>query len=211
MKIAQSYLKEEFKSSSNQIQLGSVNLERFTANTGGYQLPQIFAAGFQILVNYRSINPKQVSLTEIISGARDAKIADLVKDRIILIGRDRYIGHAYSTPYSKSEKVSSTMIHAQMSSQLISAVLDDRSLLRGIPQWSENILIIFGVLIGGFLAQWQYTKLYKFIFLFMVSALLLFFSYQGLLWGFWIPILPVIFGLFLTPILIFSVFTSTRH
>lgn len=212
LEIAQHYLqKEASKITPDRIQLGDITFDRLTPTLGGYQLSQAEAAGFQILINYRAANPQEVSLTDIISGARDAKMADLVRDKIILIGRDRDIGRVYPTPYSKSEGVASTIIHAQMASQLISAELDQRPLLKGFSQIYENILILFGVSIGVSFSIWQFKNKYKIFILCSAIGLLFFVEYKALMIGFWLPLLPVFLGIILTPILSFIIFHSIQN
>ncbi|MBP0017772.1 MAG: CHASE2 domain-containing protein [Cyanobacteria bacterium SBLK] len=212
LKIAQKYLQIKAKPiSSHRGRLGKIEFEKLTHTTGSYQLPQTIFDSFQILINYRAVNPYQVSLTDIISSKWDEQLADLVEDKIILIGRDTTGRDAQYTPYSQgfwNDGVPSIAIHAQMASQLISAVLDDRPLLRGIPQWLENLSIVMGSLLGFILLKWRLKFLQKIYVLAFVSGLAFLLCYQGLTFGIWIPILP--FAISFTSLIFVAIFDGIQ-
>jgi CHASE2 domain-containing sensor protein/predicted Ser/Thr protein kinase len=137
-----------------QFQLGSTHFKPLTNNDGGYQ--QAESGGYQILLNYRSPNTVApiVSVTDVLKGRVDPK---LIKDRIVLIGstasslKDEFI-----TPYSagKAEDVvmPGVMLHAQITSQILSAVLDKQPLWWFIPEWMEGLWIGGWCLTGSLLA-----------------------------------------------------------
>ncbi|MBD3885419.1 CHASE2 domain-containing protein [Phormidium tenue FACHB-886] len=119
-------------------------LHRLKDRTGGYQ--SIDARGNQILLNYRSrpspeaIAP-QVSLTRLLSGQISPT---QIKDRIVLIGVTAGSNQdTWLTPYGnrRSEQVAGVFLQAHMTSQVISAVLDDRPLLRAWTLELEAIWI----------------------------------------------------------------------
>ncbi|MDD1425832.1 CHASE2 domain-containing protein [Dolichospermum sp. ST_sed9] len=117
--------------------------------SGGYQQE---LGGFQILINYRDSDFQTVSLEDILN---DKVTPDLVKDKVILIGvTANTVSDIWSTPYSvvqQPARTSGVFIQAQMVSQIISAVLDQRVLLSVWTYWGD-ILWIFGwSLISGFI------------------------------------------------------------
>ena len=129
-----SYLEEEgiqninieFDDQGN-LKINEVLFSKLDKDAGGYHLPQSEAQGFQILLNYRSPQKiaETITLKELLDGSLDSKLTDLVKNKIVLIGTVAYeIGNKdmHFTPYN--EKIPGVMIHGQMISQILSAVLD---------------------------------------------------------------------------------------
>lgn len=180
------------------LQLGSTVFQRLKARTGGYQF--VDAGGNQVLLNYRSLPSlekiaPQVTLTQVL---RNQLNPNGVKDKVILIGvTATSAGDYWSTPYGAgpSEKVSGVFIQAHMVSQLLSAVLDQRPLLRVWPQWGEVLWIWAWSLVGGFLA-WHFRRLAHLGW--AAGATLLFlcgFCFVFLLQGWWVPLIPSILAL----------------
>ncbi|OKH42836.1 sensor protein Chase2 [Calothrix sp. HK-06] len=194
-------------------QLGKVKINPIEAHTGGYQ--GINAFGHQILLNYRAsptietIAP-QVTLKDVLVGKLNAAA---VKDRIIIIGTTAETFHDYwLTPYvnneSHSQEVPGIILQAQMVSQLISAVLDERPLLSSWSIGNETIWIWFwsnlGCVIVYFLGrQPTYVLvsggvciiiLYSACFVLLVS------------FHYWVPLLPAAVSLIISTIaaLVFS-------
>lgn len=132
-----------------------VRFQLLSGFQGFYQNPKQ-TQGNQILLSYRthdaSLNEiaQRVTLTEVLQGKVDA---NLIRDRIVLIGvTDRTVAEdEVSTPYQ--QKIRGLMLHAQMTSQLISAVEDGRPLLRFMPFWADAIWIWGCVLLV--LVLWQ--------------------------------------------------------
>jgi CHASE2 domain-containing sensor protein len=110
---------------------------------GFYQNPKQ-TQGNQILLSYRTYDASlneiapRVTLSEVLQGKVDA---NLIRDRIVLIGvTDRTVAEdEVATPYQ--HKIRGLMLHAQMTSQLLSAVEDRRPLLRFMPFWVDAIWI----------------------------------------------------------------------
>ncbi len=109
-------------------------------NDGGYIRTE--GAGYQVLVNYRG--PKEsfpiVELGEVLEGTIPA---NFFRDRIVLIGSTAAsLNDYFDTPYSSttiaaSEQTSGVEIHANLTSQILSATLDGRTLLQVWPiRWN---------------------------------------------------------------------------
>jgi CHASE2 domain-containing sensor protein len=175
-------------------QFGKVVLPRLQVPIGGYQT--IDTNGSQILINYRSPVEvaQQVTVTEVLNDPQP----DYIRDRIVLIGVDIDDKDRYATPYSRdnSQTVPGVMIHAQMVSQLLSAVLDQRPLLWvwspvGEGLWIWGWAIAGGVLVGG-LQRWAGRNglLYWSIASGTVLILLGGICFVWLRQGGWIPMVP---------------------
>lgn len=139
---------------TNQLKLGSKVFKRLEKNSGGYQNADV--EGYQILLNYRSPKKpaKQVTLSDVLEGKIDPK---LVKDRIVLVG---YTAPSkkddFQTPYSaglqENFRMPGVVVHAQIVSQILSAVLNNRPLFWFWSEWGEVFWIAGWSLVGGIIA-----------------------------------------------------------
>ena len=139
-------------------QLGKARFQPIEAHTGGYQ--GIDAWGSQILLNYRSYQSlkeivPQVTLSQILSGEVEASA---IKNRVVLIGTTAESFRDYSlTPYKTNQgaiqQIPGVILQAQMTSQLISAALAERSLLWTWTLWQETIWVVGWSVTGGLLTQ----------------------------------------------------------
>ena len=189
----------QFTSEGN-LKLGNVTFKRLEARTGGYQ--GIDAAGNQIMLNYRSLPSlraiaPQVSLNQVLSG----KVRpEAIKDRIILIGvTANSSGDLWATPYGTGtkEKVPGVFIQAQMTSQILSAVLDGRSLI-WVWNWAgETLWIGMWALIGGFGVAWVRSPLRRGAICVTALGSLTGLSFAFLTHGGWIPVIPAGITLFI--------------
>ncbi len=135
------------------VQLGKVTLPIITGNWGGYQ--NLEDKGYQMMLNYRSRNiAKKITLTKVLQGKFKP---DLVKNKIVLIGTTAptFKDELY-TPYSLNRQPDQAMhgviVQAQMVSQIISAILDKRPLVRVWSNWLGTIWIAGWSFIAGGIA-----------------------------------------------------------
>ncbi|MBW4687828.1 MAG: CHASE2 domain-containing protein [Komarekiella atlantica HA4396-MV6] len=156
--LAFHYLEKEgiaAKYAKGDLQLGNVVFKRLRSQMGGYQ--QADTEGYQILLNYRSyqgspleIAPK-VTLQDVLRGKINP---DQVKDRIVLIGTTAQSFRDYNlTPYMIEEgfnqEIPGVILQAQMVSQLVSAVMDERPLISVLPVWGEVLWVWSWSVVGG--------------------------------------------------------------
>ena len=136
-------------------QVGHVILKTITSHTSGYQ--GIDDSGHQMLLNYRSVgSPEsiayQVTLRDILN---DRVAPNSVKDKIVLIGvTDPHSVDSWGTPYGNEngEKIPGVFVQAHMVSQILSAVLDNRSLLWVWSPGGEAFWVWLWSLAGGTIA-----------------------------------------------------------
>jgi CHASE2 domain-containing sensor protein/tRNA A-37 threonylcarbamoyl transferase component Bud32 len=166
LQIAQEYLfrqhQIEGKFDSNQeFHLATAHFRPISSNNGGYQNAE--AGGYQILLNYRSRSSgitghngvaPIVTMSDLLNNRVDPK---LIKDRIVLIGSTASsLKDEFLTPYSAGKAEDATMpgvvVHAQITSQILSAVLDNQPLWWFIPDWLEGVWIGGWCLTGSLLA-----------------------------------------------------------
>jgi CHASE2 domain-containing sensor protein len=139
---------------ADELKLGSTVFRPLKENDGGYQNADV--GGYQILLNYRSPETvaKQVTLTQVLEGKIDP---NWIKDRIVLVGytapskKDDF-GTPYSAGQQEKFKMPGVVVHAQIVSQILSAVLDNRPLFWFWTEWGEVLWIVGWSLVGGILA-----------------------------------------------------------
>ncbi|NEQ37226.1 MAG: CHASE2 domain-containing protein [Okeania sp. SIO3I5] len=200
MALAQNYLsfegiKAEITPESD-LRIGQVLFQRIQATpAGGYQ--NIDHRGYQMLLNYRSRKiAESVTLKQVLQNEVDLSIA---KDKIVIIGVTAdSIKDNFFTPYSlnreSSQEMRGVFVQAQMTSQIISAVLDDRSLLKVWQWWVDGLWIWSWSVIGGTLVS-QIRSVPISIIVNVVAILILYGSCLFLLiQGYWVPLIPAALG-----------------
>ena len=157
--VALLYLKDRVQPENspinpNQIDWGKAEFVPLKPDSGGYA--NLDARGYQILLKYRSGKKvaRQVNMTQVLNGKIDPS---WIKDKIVLIGttapstRDVFL-----TPYSpvkqQNPKMPGVLLHAQMLSQILSAVLHGRSLFWMWPEWAEILWNGSWAVVGGAVA-----------------------------------------------------------
>jgi len=178
----------------------NVVFPQLDGNAGSYQGADM--GGYQILLNYRSAEKvaREVSLTEVLN---DRVPPEWIRDRIILIGVfASSIDDAFYTPYSAAQteqhKMPGIVIHAQIVSQIISAILDDRPLPWYWSDWAEALWIWGWALIGGIGAGKLRHPLWLGLFAALGLVTLTGISYNFWLQSGWIPLVPAALGMLTT-------------
>ncbi|RMG08757.1 MAG: adenylate/guanylate cyclase domain-containing protein [Cyanobacteria bacterium J055] len=190
----------------------------FSTNDGGYVRAD--DAGYQVLLNYRgpTASFQTVELQEVLNN----KIpSNLFRDRIVLIGSTAPSLNDYlDTPYTRgtnknwkgfrrlrwlstlwqkqdrttavSDRMSGVEIHANLTSQILSATLDGRTLIKVWSDPVEWLWVLVASTAGAILSwQWRYAKgVVKFLPPMMVLGGLGGIAYVAFLGGWWIPVVP---------------------
>ena len=138
-----------------ELKLRDVVFKPLESHSGGYENAD--TQGYQILLNYRSHRQiaQQVTLTDILAGKIQP---NLVKDRIVLIGSTApSLKDIFNTPFNSgkaddSGRITGVEIHAQITSEILSTVLNKQPLFWFLPLWGEFLWIGTWSVIGGFLA-----------------------------------------------------------
>lgn len=169
--------------------LGKKQFKKLEINDGEYK--NVDMRGYQILINYRSRSKvaNQVKLTDVLAGKINP---NLVKDKIVLIGyTTETVKDFFYTPYSagkdKNQFMPGIVTHAQVVSQILSAVLDDRPLFWFWPEWVEILWISGWSIVGGTLA-WRITHPTRLILTFVAMLGVFCITSFGIFWlGGWVP------------------------
>ncbi|MDZ8263859.1 CHASE2 domain-containing protein [Nostoc sp. ChiQUE01b] len=181
--------------SKKQLQIGNVILPRLQKRAGGYQ--PLDNHGYQMLLNYRTSYGQLNKITDFtpvenfISSHPPSELANLVKDRIVIIGvtdKEFAKDNLFQTPYN--QKITPVWVHAQMVSQILSAVQDKRPLLSVWSDW-EDILWICGWSFVGGLIVWRIRGAIRIgVAIFVAIAILYSSCFLLFIQGLWVPFVP---------------------
>ncbi len=184
------------------IQLGKARFTPLTKHDGSYV--GIDAGGYQVMINYwgrqcvwgsRCILFPMVSVTDVLNNRIPR---DFLRDRVVLIGSvAESLKDFFATPFSDGERSASTgvEIHAELTSQIISAALDGRPSLRFWADPVEYLWIVLWASVGAILGwtfRWQYLSLVGLI---TCGAGLVIGAYAAFLAFWWIPVVPPLMAL----------------
>ncbi|MDM9385500.1 CHASE2 domain-containing protein [Chlorogloeopsis sp. ULAP01] len=182
------------------LQLDRMILQRLRSRRGGYQ--KIDTNGGQILLNYRSSKQvaEQVTLTQLLSNSVNP---NAIKNRIVLIGVAAkgdfpdYWATSYGSELDK--QLPGVLLQAHMISQILSAVIDRRPLLRTWHPMAEVLWIWFWGLAAGLLT-WQIRHLLPRLVVIVIvsSGVIYIICLSFLIGGYWVPFVPSVLALLAT-------------
>ncbi|NET58930.1 MAG: CHASE2 domain-containing protein [Symploca sp. SIO2E6] len=208
--LAETYLKAEGISLENGIQdphamrFDATELPRFLADSGGYVGTDDF--GVQVLLNYRNGQQRfrTLSLNKLKTGNFNPS---WIRDRVIIIGitapsiKD-FVNTSAIAGLSPVGQIYGVEFHAYSTSQILSAVLDGRVLFK---TWSDPWEYLW-ILAWGFLtiaiARLTQSPSQNLLAVVVVSLGLVGVGYGLLVWGWWIPVAPVLLMLVTNSLLI---------
>ncbi|MBN8564227.1 MAG: CHASE2 domain-containing protein [Leptolyngbya sp. UWPOB_LEPTO1] len=172
------------------MRFGSTELQHLSPNSGSYVGED--TGGNQILINFRSGSQpfRVVAMKEVLSGSVPS---DWIRDRIVLIG---IMSHsAGDIVYTNAIHNSSGLMfgveaQAHATSQIVSAVIDGRSLISAWADEWEYLWIVGWTVIGIALGWWLRLSLRLLAGLILAGVLLVGVSYGLLILGWWVPVVP---------------------
>jgi CHASE2 domain-containing sensor protein/two-component sensor histidine kinase len=177
---------------------GSIELTRVQSNSGGYVGAD--AGGNQILLNVRSgtMPFRVLSLSQIKSGQVNP---DWIRGKIVLIGMMSFSAKDQASSGAiagiNPGQIYGVEMQAHATSQIVSAVLDGRSLLRVWADAWEYLWIVAWGLLGISLGRFLRSP-WKILFgLLVASVSSIALCYWLILLGWWVPIVPVLLVLVL--------------
>lgn len=207
LRLAETYLKAEGIELNNGIRdreamrFGATELPRFLPNSGGYVGADDF--GVQLLLNYRNGRQRFRTLSlrdinDIEAGKGNTNVLrDAFGGRIILIGvtapsiKD-FINTSAIANLQPPGKIYGVEFHAQVVSQIVSAVLDERPVLKTWSQGWEDLWIgVWGIL-AIYLGRITESPSKNLVYIATVSLCLVGISYAFIVWGWWIPVAPAL-------------------
>jgi adenylate cyclase len=189
--------------------LGKAVFVPFSGDEGAYVRTN--SGGYQIFLNYRGQQDRfrTVPLTKVLKNQIDPS---LIRDRIILIGSIApSLNDLLYTPYSSQitntpQAVPGVIIHANITSQILSSALDGRPLIRAWGESSEWVWILVWSGIGTTI-HWGMLEIslgkkqiatrcfVLFIYIFLAGGVLILGGYFAFLAGWWVPVIPPLVAL----------------
>ncbi len=131
--------------------LGKAVFVPLRKNDGGYV--GVDAGGFQIMLNFRGTEQSfnRVSIVDVLNGDIPG---DEFRDRLVLIGSTApSLKDLFTTPYSgggnTSQYLPGVFIHANLASQILSAALDGRKLIKSVSEPFEWLWVLTWASIGA--------------------------------------------------------------
>jgi CHASE2 domain-containing sensor protein len=181
------------------LQLGKTPFTSLERLPGSYQQARQLKhlGGNQVLLNYRDMAAQPfaaISLSDVLRGRLSP---EQIRDRVILLG----VTHAKSTDMvltPNGTKIPGVFVQAQMVSQIISAGLQERPLLRGWPEWAEMVWMGGWAVVGGMIIWCCPQPWLRRLGLTTAFVLLYATSLGGLTQGYWLPLVPAGLTLALT-------------
>ena len=207
LRLAETYLKAEGIKLSNGIRdrkamrFGSTELPRFFPNSGGYVGADDF--GVQILLNYRNGQERFRTLSlQDINDIEAAKgnanvLRDILGDRIVLIGLTApsikdFINTSAIANLQPPGKIYGVEFHAHVASQIVSAVLDGRPVLKTWSQGWEYLWIVGWGVLAIYLGRLTQSPLKNLVYVAAASLGLVGIGYAFIIGGWWIPVAPAL-------------------
>jgi CHASE2 domain-containing sensor protein len=207
LRLAETYLKAEGIKLSNGIRdpdamrFGSTELPRFFPNSGGYVGVDDF--GVQLLLNYRNgrerfrtLSLQDINDIEAAKGNPDV-LRDTLGSRIVLIGKTApsikdFINTSAIANLQPPGKIYGVEFHAHVVSQIVSAVLDKRPVLKTWSQGWEYLWIVAWGVLAIYLGRLTQSPLKNLVYVAAASLGLVGISYAFILGGWWIPAAPAL-------------------
>lgn len=195
------------------MRFGTVELPRFSSYTGGYINTK--AGGVQILVNYR--NNIDSFRTFSLSDVKSSKIKpEWIQNRLVLIGMTTPsapdLAHTTAIAFSHVKgEIYGVEFQAHAISQIISAVLDNRPLIKSLAEGWEYLWIIVWGLGGIYLSQLTVSPLKNLLAVILSSFMLIIICYLFLWWGWWLPMVPAVLALAFNGVILTSFYLSHQN
>lgn len=131
--------------------LGQANLSALQSNSAAYiNAP---TEGYQTLLNYRGDENSflHISLTDVLE---ENSPDDFFRDRLVLIGAtasslNDFVSTPYNSKVQSSQQMPGVYVHANIASQIISAAVDGRTMLKSVSETKEWFWILGWSFVGG--------------------------------------------------------------
>ncbi len=204
LRVALTYLSQEgytLRVTPTTLAIGNVNLPLLKRQSGSYN--NLDALGYQVMIDYQTpqATTRELTVTQVLQGEFDPT---WVRDKVVLIGSTApSLKDLFSTPYSSqahqdSDKVPGVYLHAQLTRQILSAVLEQHPIVWYWSDSTEMLWIWMFALIGGLLAwRFQHPLILGLMGAAAISSIvgicMSVFAYAG-----WIPLVPPILTLIMT-------------
>lgn len=203
--MATAYLKDQGiqpqAASNGSMKLKNTVFTPFEANDGSYVGAD--AGGYQILLNFRG-NAHSFRYVSVMDVLENRIPSNLMRDRIVIIGTQAAsLNDAFYTPYSRDfagtpVRTPGVEIQANVASQILSSVLENRPLIQVWQEPLEDLWIFLWVLVIASCGwKWRHAKAHLFLLqaiaiILLTTVSLNIIAYSSFLFGWWIPVVSPI-------------------
>ncbi|NEP13338.1 MAG: CHASE2 domain-containing protein [Symploca sp. SIO2C1] len=196
-KLALMYLKKEgiqlevIDDQKKIYRLGKAIFTPLTGKEGEYTKDE--TGGYQILFNYRGELESfpSISMTDVLENRIPP---ELMRDRIVFIGATApSLNDLFRTPYtsklfSASQLTPGVVIHANLTSQILSAALEARPMFRASSKPLNWLWVFFWSGFSAILGAMWLRHRWSVIAIFLAGIIIVITSYWAFLIGWWIPV-----------------------
>ncbi|BAB73135.1 CHASE2 domain-containing protein [Anabaena sp. FACHB-709] len=213
---------EELDPTGTSLRLGKAIFTPLTGEEFSYRGTDV--GGYQILLNYRGFqdNFDTVKMRDILS---DSISSELIRDRIVLIGTtaksiNDFVNVGYSRNVQDEERrMAGVVVHANLVSQILSAALDGRPLLRVWPEPAEWLLVFCwsfvssGVTWHGLQVNSQRKQSlpgWPILVILLSISIIFGSSYAAFMIGWWIPVMSPLLTTFLSTIVTTNLYKQSQ-
>ncbi|BAZ08654.1 putative transmembrane sensor domain protein [Calothrix sp. NIES-4071] len=134
---------------SSILKLGKAKFVPLQDSEGGFVRADV--GGYQILANFRSARQRVIKVP-LLDVLENRVPSDLMTGKVVFVGSvAESLSENFYTPYTRSVNTSwsGVELHADLTSQILSAALDGRQLLRGVPESLGWLWILFWSSVGA--------------------------------------------------------------
>ncbi|MEO1591597.1 MAG: diguanylate cyclase [Cyanobacteria bacterium J06632_22] len=173
-------------------------------HSGGYV--NVDSGGYQFLMNWRNSKKpfQEISASQVLRGEFEPT---LFQDRIVMIGSTQsgdadifFTAYGYQHGNNTLLPTHGVEIHAGIASQIVSAVMEGRPLMRTLPNGVEMLLILLSAKLGLWIYVAGKVDIRRFVWIAAGLGGLFILSYGLLLVGWWLPLLPTSLVMVATPL-----------
>ncbi len=218
LQLALNYLKADgiiphtYPKNRHQIQIGKALLIPFQPFDGAYTRAD--AGGYQILLNYHGTEKQfqSFSLTDLL---QQQLPKEKLHGAIVLIGTiAESVNDFFQTPYSSrlfgsAEQMPGVFIHANTTSQIITAAISGKGIIRTCSNIWEIIWIFLLTGVGAVLSWRLKSSIILVVIIAFAAITLIGFSYLSFLQSWWIPVYPPLLG-FIVATIVVPIFTNKQ-
>ncbi len=199
---------------SDYLQLGQAVFPMFKANDGSYVRAD--DGEYQIMLNYRGSTGsfRTISVMDVLN---DKVPAGLMRDRIVMIGPTApSLKDFFYTPYSGDsittpETMAGVEVQANLTSQILSSVLDGRSGIQSWNDWVEGGWIFLWAGVGVVLGWVARSPRRAIVGMIVTVGSLGLLCYGAFLLGWWIPLVPAAIALVISTAVLTSYIAFLEH
>ncbi|NER22301.1 MAG: CHASE2 domain-containing protein [Symploca sp. SIO1C2] len=203
-KLALMYLQEKgielevIDADKNIYGLGKAVFTPLTGKQGEYSKKE--TGGYQILLNYRGEIERfpSISMTDVLENRIPP---EFMHNRIVFIGATApSLNDLFQTPYTNqlftaSHLTPGVVIHANLTSQILSAALEGRPMLRASSKSLNWLWIVFWSSFSASLGAMWLRSRWSVVAIFLAGIIIIVTSYLAFLIGWWIPVFTPLLAL----------------